>query len=168
MAREVALTAARPGAAPGLIVVVSEKGDLVLLRATPEGHQEFGTIAALSDDTWNHPEVVDDRLYVRNAAEIVCYQLPTDVSGAEVPETAGHAAPRSCPARRGSEAATPMADDKPPRAAPEPDFYVERGLLVYTAAHHLKRGSCCGSGCRHCPYEPRHVAGNRRAAPPKD
>jgi hypothetical protein len=40
------------------------------------------------------------------------------------------------------------------------DFYVEGGLLVYTAAYHIKRGVCCGSGCRHCPYEPKHVAGN--------
>lgn len=42
----------------------------------------------------------------------------------------------------------------------QPDWYFENGLLVYTAAYHLKRGSCCGSGCRHCPYEPRHVEGN--------
>jgi hypothetical protein len=24
--------------------------------------------------------------------------------------------------------------------------------MVFTAAYHLKRGSCCKSGCRHCPY----------------
>ncbi len=43
----------------------------------------------------------------------------------------------------------------------EPDWYFEGGFLVYTAAYHLKRGSCCGSGCRHCPYEPKHVEGNK-------
>lgn len=43
----------------------------------------------------------------------------------------------------------------------EPDWYFENGLLVYTAAYHLKRGYCCGSGCRHCPYAPKHVEGNR-------
>ena len=32
------------------------------------------------------------------------------------------------------------------------DCYIEDGLLVFTAAYHLKRGYCCGSGCRHCPY----------------
>lgn len=32
------------------------------------------------------------------------------------------------------------------------DFYQENGYIVFTAWHHLKRGSCCGSGCRHCPY----------------
>lgn len=26
------------------------------------------------------------------------------------------------------------------------------GLFVITAATHARRGSCCGSGCRHCPY----------------
>jgi hypothetical protein len=46
-----------------------------------------------------------------------------------------------------------------------PDAYVEGGLLVYTAAYHLKRGYCCGSGCRHCPYEPRHVPGTTAVAP---
>ena len=32
------------------------------------------------------------------------------------------------------------------------DYYLENGLVVFTAAYHLKRGYCCGSGCRHCPY----------------
>ncbi len=44
---------------------------------------------------------------------------------------------------------------KAPQVEPllEPgDFYFEGPNLVFTAAYHLKRGSCCGSGCRHCPY----------------
>lgn len=28
----------------------------------------------------------------------------------------------------------------------------DTGLFVLTAAYHLERGSCCDSGCRHCPY----------------
>jgi hypothetical protein len=39
----------------------------------------------------------------------------------------------------------------PPDLEPE-DYYFEGPLMVFTAAHHLKRGSCCGAGCRHCPY----------------
>ncbi|HWA93179.1 MAG TPA: DUF5522 domain-containing protein [Terracidiphilus sp.] len=39
----------------------------------------------------------------------------------------------------------------PASLTPE-DYYMENGLMVFTAAYHLKRGSCCGSGCRHCPY----------------
>jgi hypothetical protein len=34
----------------------------------------------------------------------------------------------------------------------EPDYYIENGLVVFTASYHLKRGYCCKSGCRHCPY----------------
>jgi hypothetical protein len=32
------------------------------------------------------------------------------------------------------------------------DYYMEKGLMVFTSAYHLKRGYCCNSGCRHCPY----------------
>lgn len=32
------------------------------------------------------------------------------------------------------------------------DYYIENGLVVFTEAYHLKRGYCCKSGCRHCPY----------------
>ena len=28
----------------------------------------------------------------------------------------------------------------------------ESGLFVFTSAYHLRRGTCCDSGCRHCPY----------------
>jgi hypothetical protein len=35
--------------------------------------------------------------------------------------------------------------------APE-DYYFDGELMVFTAAYHLKRGTCCGSHCRHCPY----------------
>jgi len=33
------------------------------------------------------------------------------------------------------------------------DYYMEDGRRVFTAHFHLKRGYCCGSGCRHCPYK---------------
>ena len=32
------------------------------------------------------------------------------------------------------------------------DYYIEGGLTVFTAWFHLKRGYCCKSNCRHCPY----------------
>jgi len=33
--------------------------------------------------------------------------------------------------------------------------------IVFTAEQHIRRGSCCGNGCRHCPYEPKHTKRNR-------
>jgi len=32
------------------------------------------------------------------------------------------------------------------------DFYYESGFMVFTEKFHLKRGFCCGNGCRNCPY----------------
>jgi hypothetical protein len=35
----------------------------------------------------------------------------------------------------------------------EPDeFYCDGPYLVFTEAYHRRRGYCCESGCRHCPY----------------
>ncbi len=33
------------------------------------------------------------------------------------------------------------------------DFYIDdAGRYVFTADYLRRRGKCCGSGCRHCPY----------------
>lgn len=35
----------------------------------------------------------------------------------------------------------------------EADYYFnENGLMVFTAAYHLKRGYCCKNKCKHCPW----------------
>ena len=35
----------------------------------------------------------------------------------------------------------------------EGDFYLTpEGYRCFTEQYHLKRGHCCQSGCRHCPY----------------
>jgi len=33
------------------------------------------------------------------------------------------------------------------------DYYFDGMYMVFTANYHLKRGTCCGSGCRHCPFQ---------------
>jgi hypothetical protein len=40
------------------------------------------------------------------------------------------------------------------------DFYYENGYRVFTESYHERRGSCCGNGCRHCPYNPQYEKGN--------
>lgn len=60
----------------GLLLIVAEKGQLVLLEATPERRTELFQMDALDGRTWNHPVVVGDRLYLRNSSEAVAYQLP--------------------------------------------------------------------------------------------
>ncbi|XP_046567534.1 uncharacterized protein LOC124275893 [Haliotis rubra] len=39
------------------------------------------------------------------------------------------------------------------------DFYIDpaTGYQVMTSLAHLKRGSCCGNECRHCPYSHTNV-----------
>ena len=31
-------------------------------------------------------------------------------------------------------------------------YYNEDGYVVLTETYHLKKGFCCGNGCKHCPY----------------
>jgi hypothetical protein len=47
----------------------------------------------------------------------------------------------------------PRQNDQPQPALEPEDYYFEGTNIVFTAAYHLKRGYCCGSGCRHCPYK---------------
>ena len=48
------------------------------------------------------------------------------------------------------------------KKSPEPDFYKDDlGDIVMTESYHIKRRSCCGSRCRHCPYEPQYQKGNK-------
>lgn len=37
--------------------------------------------------------------------------------------------------------------------ADEEDYYMDGPYIVFTASFHRKRGFCCGSDCRHCPYK---------------
>lgn len=41
-------------------------------------------------------------------------------------------------------------------------YYNEEGYMVLTETYHLQRGSCCGNGCLHCPYNYENVPENRR------
>jgi hypothetical protein len=43
----------------------------------------------------------------------------------------------------------------------EGDYYLSKeGFIVFTEQYHLKRGYCCKSGCKHCPYGFNKKTGN--------
>lgn len=42
------------------------------------------------------------------------------------------------------------------------DFYWEGRAMVFTSDYHQRRGSCCGTGCRHCPYDPPWIKDNQK------
>ena len=58
------------------LLVQAEKGDVVLVAASAERHQELGRFAALSQRTWNHPALAGNLLLVRNDREAACFRLP--------------------------------------------------------------------------------------------
>jgi outer membrane protein assembly factor BamB len=57
------------------IVVLAEDGDLALVRASPDRHEELARFSAISGKTWNHPVIADGRLLVRNLREMAAFDI---------------------------------------------------------------------------------------------
>jgi hypothetical protein len=48
--------------------------------------------------------------------------------------------------------AAPGESHEQPALAEDDEYYFDGPYMVFTEAYHLRRGYCCYSGCRHCPY----------------
>jgi outer membrane protein assembly factor BamB len=57
------------------ILVLTETGEVVILKATPESHQEVASFSAIEGKTWNHPAIAGGILLVRNAREMAAYRI---------------------------------------------------------------------------------------------
>ncbi|WP_303309903.1 DUF5522 domain-containing protein [Hymenobacter sp. BT730] len=53
------------------------------------------------------------------------------------------------------------APSQPQPLQPGDYYFTSEGFMVFTEQYHRRRGTCCGSGCRHCPWQ----AGGTRKKP---
>lgn len=60
-----------------LLLVITEQGEGLLVKAASEKHEELASMQIFEGKAWSHPVVIGNRLFLRNASEAVCYQLPT-------------------------------------------------------------------------------------------
>jgi outer membrane protein assembly factor BamB len=59
----------------GHLIVVTEAGDLALVRATPDAHVELARFPAIEGKSWNHPAMAGGFLLIRNVLEMAAFDL---------------------------------------------------------------------------------------------
>ena len=57
------------------LIIITESGELVLVRAAPDQHSEIARFPALEGKTWNVPAISNNRLLVRNMTQMAAYNL---------------------------------------------------------------------------------------------
>lgn len=61
--------------AGGHLIVTSDKGEIALVKATPNQYTEVARFTALQGQTWNYPAIASGRLLVRNSNEMAAYDI---------------------------------------------------------------------------------------------
>jgi outer membrane protein assembly factor BamB len=61
-----------------MLLICTDKGEVVLAAADPQQYRELGRVRVLEHKkTWNTPALAGNQLFVRNHLEMACYELPT-------------------------------------------------------------------------------------------
>jgi outer membrane protein assembly factor BamB len=66
----------------GQVLVLSDAGDLVLVKASPDGYAESGRSHVLSGKCWNYAAVSGGRIYARSTREGVCVDVSPKAAAA--------------------------------------------------------------------------------------
>ncbi|HSR51802.1 MAG TPA: PQQ-binding-like beta-propeller repeat protein, partial [Acidobacteriota bacterium] len=66
-----------------LLLVLSERGEVALVSASPEGFNELARFLAIEGRMWSQPALVDDILLVRNGQEMAAFRLPSAIDQVE-------------------------------------------------------------------------------------
>lgn len=61
--------------ADGQLIVLSERGLLVLVEATPDEYREKASAQVLEGKCWTMPTLVNGKLYLRNQKELICLNM---------------------------------------------------------------------------------------------
>jgi len=64
--------------ASGHLIVISDTGELALVKASPDAYTEVAKFAALKGKTWNYPAIAGGKLFVRNATEMAVYKIAAE------------------------------------------------------------------------------------------
>jgi hypothetical protein len=66
---------ARSCSPSGHLIVLTEEGELALVRADPTSYQEMTRFPAIEGKMWNHPAMSDGILLIRNIEEMAAFDL---------------------------------------------------------------------------------------------
>lgn len=113
--------------------------------------QVWSVFSYQSSPFFDLPAVRNRRVYAVDANAFFARPGPRVVEGAELLARLIH--PELFESTAGSKFFQPVdVDLLKGKLTDGRDYYVENGLTVFTAGYLRRRGYCCGSGCRHCPY----------------
>jgi outer membrane protein assembly factor BamB len=71
-----------------VLLVSSDKGEIILVSVNREGSTELGRFQAIDGKTWNGPVLVGNRVFLRNAAEMAAYEINVQPSKPQSPASA--------------------------------------------------------------------------------
>ncbi|NJO91354.1 MAG: hypothetical protein HC831_22125 [Chloroflexia bacterium] len=55
------------------LIVLSDKGTLIQVKATPDAYTEQGQMQAIEGKSWTAPSYSNGKIYLRNLTEMACF-----------------------------------------------------------------------------------------------